>query len=222
MGIPRGDRHPHGERPPVRGGRPLGDADGAMILVHGRGADAADILGLTQSWAAPGFAYLAPEAAGRSWYPQSFLAPTEQNQPGLDSALARLGELMAEIEAAGVPTDRTVLLGFSQGACLSLEFAARNPRRYGGVVALSGGLIGPPGGLVDHAGDLGGTPVFLGCSDRDPHIPRWRVEESAAAMESLGAEVEMRIYPGMPHTVNLDEVKWVRGLLSTLEHTGPS
>ena len=163
---------------------------------------------------------MAPQAAGSSWYPYSFLAPMEKNEPGLSSGLARIGEAMAELEAAGIPPERTILLGFSQGACLTLEFAARNARRYGGVVGLSGGLIGPPGTPRDfsgnYAGSFAGTPVFLGCSDRDPHIPRERVDESAAVLEKMGAEVTERIYPAMGHTVNQDELDHVRRLLEGL------
>jgi predicted esterase len=138
----------------------------------------------------------------------------ESNEPGLSSGLARLGEALAEIEAAGIPPERTILLGFSQGACLSLEFAARNARRYGAVVGLSGGLIGPPGTPRDYDGSLAGTPVFLGCSDRDPHIPRERVDETAEVLRGMGAEVTERIYPAMGHTVNEDEMEAVRGLVA--------
>jgi len=185
-------------------------------MVHGRGATAESILTLADEFGRPDLAYLAPQAHGYAWYPYSFLSPMEQNEPGLSSGLATLGDLLERITAAGVPPERTILLGFSQGACLSLEFAARNARRYGGVIGLSGGLIGPPGTPRDYAGSLAGTPVFLGCSDRDPHIPRQRVDESAQVLTGLGGEVTERIYPAMGHTVNEDEIEFVQGLLAGL------
>lgn len=187
-----------------------------MILVHGRGAPAEDVLGLGQALGVGDLSLLAPQAAGYSWYPQSFLAPISANEPGLSSALALIGELLADLASRGVAPERTVLAGFSQGACLSLEYAARNARRYGGVVALSGGLIGPPGTPRDYPGTLDGTPVFLGCSDRDPHIPLARVQESTQILQRLGGTVVERIYPGMPHTVNEDEIEHVRRLIALI------
>jgi predicted esterase len=190
------------------------EAAAALVMVHGRGAAAEGILDLRHELAAPDLAYLAPQAGGSSWYPYSFLAPLERNEPGLSSGLARIGEVLAELAAAGIPPERTFLLGFSQGACLALEFAARNARRYGGVFGLSGGLIGPPGTPRDYPGSFAGTPVFLGCSDRDPHIPRERVDETAEVLRRMGAEVTERIYPAMGHTVNRDEVEFVKGLIT--------
>ncbi|HEU4570512.1 MAG TPA: dienelactone hydrolase family protein, partial [Gemmatimonadales bacterium] len=146
-------------------------------------------------------------------YPHSFLVPVAQNQPWLDSALAVLERVTAQLADAGIPRERQVLLGFSQGACLALEFAARNAVRWGGVVGLSGGLIGPEGTPRAYGGDLAGTPVFLGCSDVDPHIPVARVHETAQVLTRLGGRVDARIYPGMPHTINEDEVQAVRALL---------
>jgi predicted esterase len=207
---------PHVGEPVLAAGEPLEQARAALVLVHGRGASAANILELAAELRAPGFAYLAPQATGGSWYPYSFLVPLERNEPCLSAALAALGALVARIAAAGVPPERTVLLGFSQGACLTLEFAARNARRYGGLVGLSGGLIGPDGTPRDYAGSLAGTPVFLGCSDVDPHIPRPRVEHTAAVLRALGAEVTMQLYPNLGHTVNEDEMEHVRGLLTRL------
>ncbi|HEX3531849.1 MAG TPA: alpha/beta hydrolase [Thermoanaerobaculia bacterium] len=206
----------HRGQPVLATGRPLADADAAMVLVHGRGGSAEDILGLAAELNRPELAYLAPQAAGHTWYPNRFLAPLAQNEPGLSSGLEQLGALVAHLEQAGIPAERIVLLGFSQGACLSLEFAARNAKRYGGVVALSGGLIGPPGTPRDYPGAFNGTPVFLGCSDRDPHIPKDRVDESAKVFERMGAAVTERIYPGMGHTINEDELDFVRGLLAPL------
>jgi phospholipase/carboxylesterase len=209
---------PHQGQPLVWAGRPVEEAAGAMVMVHGRGATAESILELGHELGSPELAYVAPQAAGYSWYPYSFMAPMERNEPWLSSALVRLGEVVSELEAAGIPPERTILLGFSQGACLSLEFAARNARRYGAVVALSGGLIGPPGTPRDYPGGFpdgfAGTPVFLGCSDRDPHIPRERVDESAEVLRRMGAEVTERIYPAMGHTVNEDEMEFVRTLIT--------
>ncbi|MDP9120923.1 MAG: dienelactone hydrolase family protein [Acidobacteriota bacterium] len=185
-------------------------------MVHGRGATAESILELAAELGRPDLAYLAPQAAGRSWYPWSFLAPLEQNEPGLSSALAVLGALADHLEASGIDATRTVLLGFSQGACLALEFAARSPRRLGGIAGLSGGLIGPPQTPRDYPGTLAGTPVFLGCSDRDPHIPRARVDETAEVLLGMGGLVTERIYPGLGHTVNEDELEFVRGMLGQL------
>jgi phospholipase/carboxylesterase len=197
-------------------GSPLGQATAAMILVHGRGATAEDILSLGRELDRPDLAYLAPQAEGYSWYPYSFLAPMERNEPGLSNGLALLGHLVERLGAEGIPPERTVLLGFSQGACLTLEYAARNARRFGGVAGLSGGLIGPPGTPRDYSGSLDGTPVFLGCSDRDPHIPLERVKESTEVLTRMGAVVTERIYPAMGHTVNEDELERVRGLLAGL------
>jgi predicted esterase len=186
-------------------------------LVHGRGATAESILTLADELGRDDFAYLAPQAAGYSWYPYSFLAPFQQNEPGLSSGLARIGEVVARLEADGIPAERIVLLGFSQGACLMSEFAARNPRRYGGLIALSGGLIGPPGTPRDYPGSLAGTPAFLGCSDRDPHIPLARVQETTAVLREMGADVTERIYPAMGHTVNADEIEHVRRLMAGIK-----
>ncbi|HEX3130160.1 MAG TPA: dienelactone hydrolase family protein [Thermoanaerobaculia bacterium] len=200
-------------------GTPLGQAKAAMILVHGRGAPAEDILSLGRELDRPDLAYLAPQAEGYSWYPYTFMAPMERNEPGLSNGLALLGHLLERLEADGIPPERTVLLGFSQGACLSLEFTARNAKRYGGIVGLSGGLIGPPGtprGPAEYPGSFAGTPVFLGCSDRDPHIPLERVKETTEVLTRMGAKVTERIYPAMGHTVNEDELQHVRDLLAGL------
>lgn len=197
-------------------GTPLGQAKAAMILVHGRGAPAEDILSLGRELDRPDLAYLAPQADGYTWYPYSFMAPMERNEPGLSNGLALLGHLLERLEGDGIPPERTVLLGFSQGACLSLEFAARNAKRFGGVVGLSGGLIGPPDTPREYPGTFAGTPVFLGCSDRDPHIPLERVKETTEVLTRMGAKVTERIYPAMGHTVNEDELKHVRDLLASL------
>src|SRR6266699_4033953 len=207
---------PHQGQPVLTAGEPLDKAKAAMIMVHGRGASAEDILSLTTELNQPGFAYLAPQAAGYAWYPNSFLAPIASNEPGLSSGLAVIASLLAKLTEAGISPERTILLGFSQGACLSLEFAARNARRYGGLAGLSGGLIGPDGTPRDYPGSLAGTPVFLGCSDVDFHVPKERVQLTAEVLQRLGGKVTMRLYPGMGHTVNQDVIDFVRGMMATL------
>ena len=184
-----------------------------MIMVHGRGASAESILTLAPALARDGVAFVAPQAAGGTWYPFGFMSPIERNEPGITSGLRAIGRVLATVEGAGIPTERTLLLGFSQGACLASEYMARHARRYGGLAALSGGLIGPDGTPRDYAGSLDGTPVFLGCSDVDGHIPAARVRESADVLRRLGGEVDMRLYPGMGHLVNEDEIEAVRALL---------
>ncbi len=205
-----------GQQPVLFMGEPLGQARAAMVMVHGRGATAEDILELAVELNRTGFAYLAPQAANNSWYPQSFLAPIASNEPWLSSALDRLSTVLQRVEEGGIPRERTILLGFSQGACLALEFAARHAQRYGGIAALSGGLIGPDGTPRDYPGSFGGTPVFLGCSDRDPHIPKGRVQQSAEVLRRLGADVTMRLYPNMGHMVNQDEIDFVGGMMAAL------
>jgi len=205
-----------GQQPVLFMGEPLGQARAAMVMVHGRGATAEDILELAVELNRTGFAYLAPQAANNSWYPQSFLAPIASNEPWLSSALDRLSTVLQRVEEGGIPRERTILLGFSQGACLALEFAARHAQRYGGIAALSGGLIGPDGTPRDYPGSFAGTPVFLGCSDRDPHIPKGRVQQSAEVLRRLGADVTMRLYPNMGHMVNQDEIDFVGGMMAAL------
>ncbi len=197
----------------VRAGAPLGAARAAMILVHGRGASAEGMIGLADAFDAEDVAYVAPQARLGSWYPQSFMAPIAQNEPHLGNALKTVSELVEGLERQGMPAEKIVLLGFSQGACLALEFAARNARRFGGVVGLSGGLIGPDGTSRNYAGSLGDTPVFLGCSDVDFHIPLARVHESTEVLKKLGGDVTEIIYPGMPHTIVQDEVEHVKTIL---------
>jgi predicted esterase len=206
-------RHPHGGERVLLGGAPLETAAGALIAIHGRGAGAEDIIALAREIAPPNVTMLAPQAAGNTWYPYRFLEPTVRNEPYLSSALRIVADLVAQVGEEGIPPERVALLGFSQGACLALEAAARNARRYAGVIGFSGGLIGPQGTSFDFAGSLDGTPVFLGCSDVDPHIPKERVEESAVALERLGAAVDVRLYPGMGHTVNRDELEAARTIL---------
>jgi len=207
---------PHQGQPTATAGATLADATAAVILVHGRGATARSILEMAGEFDHEGVAYLAPQAARRTWYPNSFLAPVESNEPGRSSGLQRLEELVAEAAGAGLPAERVVLVGFSQGACLASEYVARNPRQYGGLAALSGGLIGESVDPDSFEGDLDGTPAFLGCSDVDPHIPEERVYATADVLESLGASVETRIYEGMGHTVNQDELGAVSELVGSV------
>ncbi len=197
-------------------GEPLNRARAAMLMVHGRGATAEDILSLADQFAQPGFSYLAPQAVGNTWYPNRFLESLESNQPWLTSALLLLGDVLGQIIHAGISSEHIMLLGFSQGACLTLEFAARNARRYGGLVGYSGALIGPEDTPRDYPGSLAGTPVFLGCSDVDPHIPKERVDQSSDVLRHLGGVVTERLYPNMEHTVNQDEIDFVRGMMGAL------
>jgi len=206
---------PHQGQPVLAAGTQLEEASAAMILVHGRGASARDILTIAAAADVPGFAYLAPEAAGGAWYPNRFMEPIESNQPWLDSALEFLGAILAQVKEH-LPYERIVLLGFSQGGCLTLEFAARNARRYGALIGLSGGLIGPDDTPRDYPGSLAGTPVFLGCSDVDPHIPAGRVRESARVLEKLGGGVRVELYRGLGHEVNQDEIEIVRTLMAAV------
>ena len=188
----------------------LHEAKGALILCHGRGSTAEEILVLAPALPVPGFAFLAPQAPTNVWYPNSFLRPLGENEPWLSDSLAAIAQLIRQAGEAGVPGERIMLSGFSQGACLALEYAARNPGRFGGVVGLSGGLIGPPGGLWAGAGDYQGTPVFLGCSSNDPFVPKSRVEESAEFFRSRNARVTVRFYPGSYHQVEQDELNVMR------------
>ena len=204
---------PHADQPVVIAGAAVADAAAVVIAIHGRGATPADILSLQPAIDRPDVAWLAPTAAGRRWYPNRFIAEIVSNEPYLGSALRRIETLVDDLVQRGVGHERIVFLGFSQGACLSSEFVARHPRRWGGLVMLSGGLIGPPGTVWDTPGSIAGTPVFLGCSDIDEHIPLERVEESAAVLVRLGGDVTLRIYPGMGHSVNADEMDHARAVL---------
>lgn len=207
---------PHRSQPVLVAGESLSHARAAMLMVHGRGARAQDILSLADQFAQSGFAYLAPQAAGSTWYPNRFLVPLEENEPWLSSALEFIGDILKQIVAAGVACERIILLGFSQGACLTLEYAARNARRYGGVVGLSGALIGPDNTPRAYPGSLAGTPVFLGCSDTDFHVPKERVDETADVMRTLSGDVTERLYPYMDHTINQDEIDFIRIMMNQL------
>jgi len=210
--MPSSD-HPHHDQPVLDAGTPLADAQLAAILLHGRGASARGMLSLADELDVSGVAYRAPQAARRSWYPQSFMVPIEKNEPDLSAALRLIDDLIEQLCETSLTEEQIVLLGFSQGACLATEYTARNPQRYAGVVGLSGGLIGPEDAIFDYDGTLDGTPVFLGCSDQDPYIPLERVEETAEVFRRLGAKVTKRIYEGMGHTTNEDELDHVRALL---------
>jgi phospholipase/carboxylesterase len=216
MSSPSRPLPPHAGQPVASWGAPLAEARAVVIMVHGRGASARSILELAPAIASPGVAFLAPGAVGGTWYPMSFMAPTAQNEPGITSGISVVHGLIDEVIAQGIPAERIVLLGFSQGACLASTAAQRRPQRYGGVVVLSGGLIGPPGTTWSEEGDFAGTPVFLGCSDVDAHIPEARVRESAAVFERMKADVDCRIYAGMGHLVNEDEIRWTRDLLAEI------
>lgn len=191
-------------------------ARGAMVLIHGRGSSAADILGLTRHFGHDDLLYLAPEAPSSQWYPFPFTAALERNEPGITNGMLAIDDAFALLAEHGIEATQTVLLGFSQGACLALEYAARHARLYGGVAGLSGGLIGPDGTPRAYDGALEATPVFLGCSDVDAHIALQRVHEARAVFERLGAAVTERIYPGMPHTINDDEIAFVNQMLAGL------
>ena len=227
-GPPDSVTGPHRGQPILHAGDPLEHAQAAMVMLHGRGASARDILTLSEAlveglpqapagespWA--GFAFLAPQAANNTWYLNRFMQPIETNEPWLSSALSFVEFVLAQVQHGGIPLERTLLLGFSQGACLALEYAARHARRYGGLVGLSGGLIGPDGTPRDYAGSLAGTPVFLGCSDVDVHVPKERVAETAQVLERLSAHVTMRLYPNMGHEVNQDELEFIREMMASV------
>lgn len=219
---PRPSRDLHGDGGTAHAGAAAHEAERAMVLIHGRGASPESILGLADDLPADlGFTFVAPGASEttthpRSWYPHSFLAPVEANEPGLSSGLAKIEGAVRELEADGIAREDIILLGFSQGACLAVEYAVRHARRWGGVAALTGGLIGERVALPDDAGGFDGTPIFLGCSDRDPHVPQWRVDETEDVLRRMGAQVEKRVYPGMPHTIIRDELDWVETTMRQL------
>jgi len=207
---------PHAGQPVFASGAPLQDARAAVVLVHGRGGSPWDMLGLSAALHAPDVAFVAPQAAGNVWYPLRFLAPPAENEPWLSSGFDLLRTCVETIERHGVPRRRMVLLGFSQGGCLALHFGATHAARWGGLIGLSAGLIGPPGVPWTFDGSLDGTPVVLGCSDHDPHIPESRLHESADALRALGGDVTLTIYPGLGHAVNAGEIAQVDGVISAL------
>jgi phospholipase/carboxylesterase len=206
---------PHRDGPVRQFGTPLAEAFGAVVLLHGRGGSAEDILSLARDLYLPQLVYLAPQAAGNSWYPNSFLAPVEQNEPWLTSALHKVETILQMAKGAGISADRVVIGGFSQGACLATEFVASHPRRYAGLIAFTGGLIGPPGANLTHPGDLAGTPVFFGSGDPDPHVPWRRVQESTRSLSEMGAAVTTRRYENRPHTISTEEIDFAKKLVRT-------
>lgn len=210
---------PHQGQPVLSYGAPIEEAEAVMLMVHGRGATAEDMLALADQLNQPGFAYMAPQAANNEWYPNSFLAPIDSNEPYLSSAITLLEGVLMQLVSAEIANERIMLLGFSQGACLVLEFATRFAQRYGGIVGLSGGMIGPEDTAHDYGGSLESTPIFMGCSDTDPHIPKARVEETARLLDALGGSVTMRFYPNMGHTINRDELDAVRGMMQAVRGT---
>jgi predicted esterase len=197
-------------------GEKMESANAAMILVHGRGSSAEDILSLANEFIHPGFLYAAPQAFGNTWYPYSFLHPVEENEPGLSSALNAIDNLLNKILKAGIPLKQIVLLGFSQGACLALEYAARNAKKYAGIIGFSGGLIGENLNKENYKGKFEQSPVFLGCSDFDPHIPKKRVDETEEIIKNMGGNVTKRIYKNMGHSINADEISFVKNLVNHL------
>jgi predicted esterase len=205
---------PHRTQPVYSTGAKLEEAAGALILLHGRGATADDILSVSTYLDFPQLAYLAPQAEGYAWYPNRFIVPVEQNEPYLSGALSRIDEIVKEVEAHHIPIHKIFVGGFSQGACLASEYVIRNPRRYGGLLVFSGGYIGPLDMQRQPNGDLNGMPVFLGCSDMDPHIPLQRVKDTSALLKAMGAKVTEKIYPNMGHAINEDEIELARQLIS--------
>ncbi|ERH04761.1 MAG: putative esterase [uncultured archaeon A07HR60] len=207
---------PHGDGQLRTAGEPLSSADAAVVLAHGRGATAESILQTAEAFSVEEVAYLAPQAQNNTWYPNSFLEPVDSNEPGRTSGLAAIDRAVTAAVDEGVPTERVLIGGFSQGACLASEYVARNPAMYGGLVVLSGGLIGDTIDPTEFDGDCGEMPVLLGCSDRDPHIPEQRVHVTADVFESLGAQTDTRIYEGMGHQINQDEADRVREMTAGL------
>jgi phospholipase/carboxylesterase len=206
----------HQGAPVFRIGSKLEKARAAMVLLHGRGGSAEDMLGLAREMYDGRITYLAPQANGNTWYPSSFLAPIEQNEPWLSSALATVNSAVESCIASGVPREKIVLCGFSQGACLASEFAARHPAHYGALVAFTGGLIGPPEADLHHRGSLAGTAALFSCGDPDPYVPWSRVEESARELERMGAEVQLMRHLNRPHTVIPAELDAARALIFAL------
>lgn len=206
---------PHQKEKIIYAGAKPEKAAAAMILIHGRGATAESILMLADEFEGDNILYAAPQAAGFQWYPYSFLAPTDRNEPGLSSGLQVIFNIIRDLESKGIPRKKIIIAGFSQGACLASEFVARHPDRYGGLIAFSGGLIGDEVSAPSYQGSLNGTPCFLGCSNIDPHIPMERVHESENILREMGADVLAKIYKGMGHTINVDEIDEAQKIINT-------
>jgi predicted esterase len=206
----------HSAQPVLTAGAPLAGCRAAAILIHGRGRTPDEMIALADQFAVPGVAYVAPAAAGQTWYPQSFLAPLEQNEPFLSDALAVYAEQVAALQAAGIPTQKIVLIGFSQGACLTAEFAFRNPAPYGGIILFTGGLIGPQGATWASEGTFAGASVFIGGADTDPFVPVWRMRETANVFRNLDAAVVEHMYPSSDHVITLTEIETARAILAAV------
>jgi phospholipase/carboxylesterase len=200
--------------PIIQAGTPIEQATGVLILLHGRGGSAEDMIGLGRALTSDRLALLAPQAPGHTWYPYSFLAPRQQNEPYLSSALKQVEAALAKATSAGLAISRVGLCGFSQGACLATEFVARHPQRYAGLLAFTGGLIGPLEEPISLTGDLAGTPVLLSSGDPDPHVPWKRVQQSGELLTSIGGQVMLQRFPGRPHTILPEEIEQGKKLLS--------
>lgn len=205
---------PHQDSRNYDQGAPLSRAEAAMIMVHGRGATAQGILQLAAEFAQPDFHYVAPQAKNNTWYPWSFLEPQTKNEPGISSGLQVLNDILESVKDHGIPQEKIFLFGFSQGACLASEFLARHPQKMGGLIALSGGLIGPSISLEDYKGSVEGTPVFIACSDFDSHVPQSRIDETEAVFEKLKGDVNKQIYAGMGHRIIEEEIRVIRGMMA--------
>ncbi len=197
----------------IQSGKQTGEATKALVMLHGRGGSAEDILSLANYLPVNDFALFAPQATNNTWYPYSFLVDPKENEPWLSGALAVVKEVVADVQATGITTDNIYFLGFSQGACLTLEFVARNATKYGGVVAFTGGLIGDKIYEQNYTGDFAGTPVFIGTSDPDPHVPVERVHASAEILNGMHAQVTKKIYKNMGHTISQEEINEVKALI---------
>ena len=197
----------------ITAGTPLDKAKGALVMLHGRGGTAENIISLAGEFNIENLAIIAPQASNHSWYPYSFMMPVAQNQPALDSALQIIGELVDDLLAKGIPPEHIYFAGFSQGACLTLEYVARNAKRFGGVIAFTGGLIGKELATINYAGDFNNTPALITTGDPDPHVPLSRVEESAAILKNLNADVTVKVYKGRPHTITGDEIELANQLI---------
>lgn len=197
----------------IKAGTPLDKAKGALVMLHGRGGTAGNIISLAEEFGMTDMAIIAPQATNNSWYPYSFMAPVAENQPALDSALELIGAAVDEIIAGGIAAGDIYFAGFSQGACITLEYVARNAKRFGGVVAFTGGLIGEEIATANYGGNFNGTPVLITTGDPDPHVPVSRVEESAVILRNMGANVTVKIYKGRPHTITIDEIKLAKQLI---------
>lgn len=197
----------------ITAGKKMDEAKKALIMVHGRGASAEDIIGLSPSLNVKDYALIAPQATNYTWYPYSFLAPPKQNEPWLSSALELLNEVVRDINKAGITADNIYFLGFSQGACLTLEFVTRHAKKWGGVAAFTGGLIGDKIYPENYTGDFNGTPIFIGTSNPDPHIPVERVHETTKILKTMNASVTEKIYQNMGHTISQDEIEKANELI---------